>query len=432
MERVSPIFEKLQSWRNTYGFFIIWTIIMGLLLSYVFLNGKQNYYLLPIIIIIGFSIWYMHTTLRKFTSPFPYISYFPYVLLFAMITFVLLTYQYGYKYAQYIDYLLYFAFITIFATTPYKIPAIISIILYTIYLWFGPYFVSHIPIASLFRVNTTLLFFIAIVALAIFYLLYLKSNTPLQTNLFLQIVFYLPCLFIELLEFLLQEYRSTANTVFVLFLMEIIAILGYLYIPYWINRFVNIGRTGLLDGSTSLDTVQTIATNSVFIIPNTTTYRTKYSISCWIYINQRSSNSSGYVGEKSIIDYGTGIAQLTYYNNSDSSVSEQNKCIAYFSNTNKTNTKYEFPLQGQKWNFIVFSFESTDLCNFYVNGELKKTVDISTCMPVYSQSDVLEIGDDNGLDGAICNISYYTVPLHSHEISTLYNTYQFSNPPTNR
>jgi hypothetical protein len=39
------------------------------------------------------------------------------------------------------------------------------------------------------------------------------------------------------------------------------------------------------------------------------------------------------------------------------------------------------------------------------------------------------IGEDNGLDGAICNVKYYKNPLTKYEITNSYNLLMYKNPP---
>jgi hypothetical protein len=40
------------------------------------------------------------------------------------------------------------------------------------------------------------------------------------------------------------------------------------------------------------------------------------------------------------------------------------------------------------------------------------------------------VGAANGLDGAICNIQYYTTPLTSGQVANTYNLLALRNPPT--
>ena len=53
-------------------------------------------------------------------------------------------------------------------------------------------------------------------------------------------------------------------------------------------------------------------------------------------------------------------------------------------------------------------------------------------MPTYNDLDNITIGDDNGLDGAICNVVYYKHSLSADQIALSYNTMLTSNLPIPR
>jgi hypothetical protein len=50
----------------------------------------------------------------------------------------------------------------------------------------------------------------------------------------------------------------------------------------------------------------------------------------------------------------------------------------------------------------------------------------------YSELDSINIGDDNGLEGAICNVVYYHHPLNAQDVANSYNLFMGNNPPINR
>ena len=43
-------------------------------------------------------------------------------------------------------------------------------------------------------------------------------------------------------------------------------------------------------------------------------------------------------------------------------------------------------------------------------------------MPVYNDLDPITIGEENGLDGGICNVVYYRHPLSPEQIAMSYNS----------
>ena len=53
-------------------------------------------------------------------------------------------------------------------------------------------------------------------------------------------------------------------------------------------------------------------------------------------------------------------------------------------------------------------------------------------MPQYNDLDQITVGEENGLDGAICNITYYRHPLTPEQIALSYNSTSLSNLPIPR
>jgi len=67
--------------------------------------------------------------------------------------------------------------------------------------------------------------------------------------------------------------------------------------------------------------------------------------------------------------------------------------------------------------------------DLYINGNLERTFYFANNIPDYSPMDKILLGSDNGVTGAICNVTYNKTPLTSEQIATLYNTNYFKNPP---
>ena len=86
-------------------------------------------------------------------------------------------------------------------------------------------------------------------------------------------------------------------------------------------------------------------------------------------------------------------------------------------------------LPGQKWNNIVFNYYS-DKVDLFINGNLEKTYVFDNNAPNYTANDNITIGTQDGLDGAVCNINYYTEPLTKTQVINAYNLLMMKNPPT--
>ena len=249
----------------------------------------------------------------------------------------------------------------------------------------------------------------------------------MDSNYLLQILFYIPCLITDFIQYLGNEYQTTPNVVFILFIIEIILVIMYLYVPHWIESISKIDRIGILDNSVFLDQQLVISNSDLFRVRrpggNTidqalekTLMNMTYSITFWVYISSPDKQS-----ETEIFNYAS-HPRMTYYNNTDNTKLEQNKFIVYFSNTgDDESSKYSFSAPQQKWNFICINYGANSICDLFLNGELIKSMDIGSSIPTYNISDNISVGSDGGIYGSISNISYYRHPLSLSEIRTMYN-----------
>ena len=67
----------------------------------------------------------------------------------------------------------------------------------------------------------------------------------------------------------------------------------------------------------------------------------------------------------------------------------------------------------------------------WIDGNLEKTFSFNEDnIPLDgNKSDNVSVGNDNGINGAICNVMFYTAPLTENQIVTNYNMLVLSNPP---
>lgn len=314
-----------------------------------------------------------------------------------------------------------------------------------------------------------LLFLIIIVGLAIFYYIfvnYLKKQTGLL-GFMIHFIFYIPCLLSDLLQYIKDELAITPNIVFLLFIIEIIFILMYFYIiPRLFKLLVqwNSSSTVLLNSPLVLNKPEMIADmqNPIFIldetiVPDTNqignqsfllnklkkifsynksdtrslqkSYRNNnYAVSFWVYVNPGSAASDGYQTESNIFNYAEGKPRITYVNNGTDS---KNKFVIYFSNNTAFHpSSYEIDGVNQRWMYFVINYyeNSADL---FINGILERTIQFNNNNIPHKgvNTDNITVGDKNGLNGAICNVNYYTSPMTIYTISNIYNILKYQNPP---
>jgi len=276
-----------------------------------------------------------------------------------------------------------------------------------------------------------LIFFIFITGFTIFYNVLKNLSVSTDSNYLLQIVFFIPCMITDFIQYVGEEYKTTPNVVFVLFVLEIILVLLYFYLPVLLTAMSKQNRIGILDNSAFLDKQVILRNSESFLIqppPSSTFYfnnslpsviNRNYSIAMWVYISSPEKRE-----ETEIFNYAN-HPRLTYLNNTDNTKFEQNKYIMYFSDK----VSYSFTASQQKWNFIVANYKDSGICDLFLNGDLIKSADIGDSMPVYHLTDTISIGQEHGVYGSISNISYYKEPLTLSKIATIYNLLMFRNPP---
>lgn len=303
--------------------------------------------------------------------------------------------------------------------------------------------------------NKVFIFFtilIVIVSLALVYKLFANRlrNQPGNIGFFIDLLFFIPCLFSDLLDRFMKEMNVTPNSVFVLFILEILLIIGYFTIPIAITSSITKSSIPILkdyqylDKQTMLPTdmlpqivIQDANTNTKTKTPNK-----KYSISLWVYLNQQQHNDNSKTGMTNIFYYGSednGMKPQIMYSNSANNRTMKDQyqiTLSGFSNPtdNDKNTKTTvyLELSGQKWHHFVFNyFADTSTSELFVDGDLVRVYkyDSEHAYPEYHASDLFGIGDKNGLDGAICNIAYYDDTLTTTQVHMLYKLLANKNPP---
>jgi hypothetical protein len=315
----------------------------------------------------------------------------------------------------------------------------------TLALIFGSvlyYFSSTTPLsATLLYIMSGIVTFASIIGLAIvfyFYSNYIKSIEG-WGGFFAHLLFYIPCLVIDFINYIKSEIGMTTNVVYYLFLLEIVAALLYIYIPKIVNKVAASEGTPLLAESAFLDIKKELESGYNLAFKNigysdsaVTTYRRAYSISMWLYLNLQPPNYTAYAKETEIFNYGNGLPKVTYINNVDTDGSKTPDMLkVYFTNAgDNADRSYTLSIKSQKWNQIVFNYNSSHV-DLFVNGFLEKTFVFSGNEPNYTATDIISTGSVGGLDGAICNIKYHIAPQSKGQIATSYNLLMKQNPPVN-
>lgn len=269
---------------------------------------------------------------------------------------------------------------------------------------------------------------IALVGLSILYKMnqtYIYNLTGI-TGFIVNFILFIPCLISDFVEYLYGEFATTPKIVYILFVIELILILLYLYLPKIMKRinerfgkvivdkperinmrkdatnYIDMQSTEVIDLSSSPVSQQLTRSKLEINI------RKKFAMSMWVYIVPMPTNHIPYNKDATILDFAS-HPRIVY----DGS---QRIFRIYYSETK--NDQFDAPLE--KWNNIFVNYDK-DTIDMYLNGELKTTIPREEQTGGFLVGDILTIGQDNGLQGGIAKVVYYERPLLLNEIRNVYS-----------
>lgn len=321
-----------------------------------------------------------------------------------------------------------------------------AILLFVVSIVF--YFLSMSSTNIFVTINNVIVIIIVLIlliGLALFYNVfssYLKNQRGI-IGFIINLLFYIPCLLNDFLIYLKAQVGITSSIVLVLFVLEILFILMYFYIPVLIDFLEKKNSIVLLEEPTYLNKQKTIANHEIFILKDTvkmdkevigesipSIYKnSNYAFSFWVYLNPDYINteytSNPENGYRNIFNYAGGKPSVAFLNNQF--------IINFTNNTDitKENTgDYQLMIPIQKWTNFTFNYFNNSV-DLFVNGDLEITFSFNdNNIPLDGKStDTVSIGDNNGLNGSICNVKYYTNSLTSSQIKNNYYILAPFNPP---
>ena len=263
-----------------------------------------------------------------------------------------------------------------------------------------------------------------IVALAIIYKIGYNYLYKMQgwTGFIVNLIFYIPCMLLDFLEYVKADLKQAPNAVYVLLIFELVLGLLYIYSPKITKAFskslsnkdgkvvfiepVKLNKESRLSSYVDLQNVKDTQNQ---IINN------KFAISAWVYIAPSHSNHNGDVTVFEFTDY---HPRLIY-----------NGAKGQFKAFVNQAKQIEFDMPLQKWNHVVFNYAKST-ADIFINGELKGSVERDHVNENLSLGDVIVVGQSNGLTGGVCNMVYFGRPLFKYEIDTIYTLNKGADPPT--
>ena len=282
-----------------------------------------------------------------------------------------------------------------------------------------------------------------LIVLIVLTLIYRTMNVQIPDNnvnskknaffdMIINLIFYIPCLFSGTIDSILgsgvqtggPSYFTREKSSFMTLFAGILLILLYIFGPFLYNKLnlqggeLLVNKPVITNKSYSLGTYEELNGSDTFDY--------QYAISAWIYINSNAPNTSdAYNKYTSILNFG-GKPNVLYNGKTNSLMvtmeqkdlqkTTANKLTEFDDNGNRI-IYINHNVLLQKWNNVIINY-SGGILDIFLNGELVKS-DIGV-VPYYTL-DNLTIGEDNGINGGICNVVYFNKALTSLNIYFLYN-----------
>ena len=299
-------------------------------------------------------------------------------------------------------------------------------------------------------VSTILIIVAIVVGLTIVYRIFSNYLRSLDGTLgFISyFVFYIPCMISDFIKYISKEFKTTTHDVYILFILELIIILLIIYYPVIIKAIFDrneeislLHEPVFLNNKKSIYNMEDLKRESIYInneLKKNKGINKNYSISFWVFTNPMPNFNTN--KEYSIFSFDE-KPELKFKYNTIKNDSNDNSVIltgnespyiyrAYLSNMPNTNGDLEFvdldaPLQ--RWNNVVFNYTGKNV-DIFMNGELQETRVLEQ-LPTFSDYDIINIGEDSGISGSICNIKYSPYNMTRRQIVQTYNVYSTQNPP---
>jgi hypothetical protein len=281
-------------------------------------------------------------------------------------------------------------------------------------------------VVSLFTGSLAIVtFLIIIVALAIIYKMFFNEiyKIPGWNGFILNIIFYIPCMLLNALEYVNKDFKQAPFAVYVLLMIEVVLLLAYIYLPKITKAVTNTivvkdGKTVISDPMLIKHKENLISYALLNDAKPSEIVNNKFAISMWVYVVPVPPTTYPYNSDATIFEFGNYHPRLVFNGST-------NKFKSFVSASNS----YEFDMPLQVWNHIVYNYTKSGV-DLFVNGQLVSTVNKrNQTDEALRIDDIICIGQDNGLSGGICNVTYYKTPLFQYEIKNIYNLHKNKDPP---
>jgi len=242
---------------------------------------------------------------------------------------------------------------------------------------------------------------------------------PTWGKLFIKLITYIPCLLLDLVDYVKDQYQITTKPIVIIFIVEVLLIGLYLIYPWLVKQFLYHDSNQLINEPVVLNKETNLGSFSdVNYVDDKFQY--KYAVSGWIYIDsfppETNSSYDTYTSLLNIGDKPNFLFNVT-----------KNKLKIMLKTQGKTeNILYETDkFRMQRWNHVVVNYDGATM-DIFINNELVSST--PGTIP-YNSNTMMTCGTPNGIYGGVCNVNYYKEAISRAKINWLYTSVKRLNPP---
>jgi len=246
-----------------------------------------------------------------------------------------------------------------------------------------------------------------------------KEHKSSVTGLLWKVLMYTPCLLLDLIDYLKQQYQITTKPIIIILMAELVLIGLYFLYPTIMKYIFTHNATQLVTTATDLNKEVKLGTfRELNYVDDQFQYH--YAISGWIYIDSFPPETN------SKYDEYTSLLNIGNKPNILFNVLKNSLRITMETEGKTEKNIYETTdFKMQRWNNIIVNYDGATLDIFVNNALVSSTPGI---IP-YNADTVMLSGTANGIHGGVCNVNYYRDSISRSQINWAYNSVKQFNPP---
>ena len=235
---------------------------------------------------------------------------------------------------------------------------------------------------------------------------------------FYKLIAFIPCMGILFIDYLVKQFAITPKIYWIILAVEFSVVALWLLVPIIYNAVVNRDGTHLLNEPIYLNEHKSLGTfeNLHKKRKNDNKFTYSYAISAWFYINPQPPNTGlAYSKYTDILNYGN-KPQVQYHSQKNNfrvmamtggRPGKGDDMVQIFATRN---------IILQKWNHLVVNYDGGTM-DVFLNGEL---VGSRPNIAPYMKYENVSVGENNGIEGGMCNVVYYNHILTKGAVSMMY------------